>query len=470
MRKTKIIATLGPASSDKKTLEHMIRSGMNVARINCSHGNHEEYQKLIEHVQSAAVKLKTPIAILMDLGGPKIRIGDFNKHEHVVLRKGAEFILTTEKIAGDEKRVSINYKRLPHEVRPGTHIMIDDGKIALEVLHVRGKDIHTRVLLGGQIRPRRGVNVPDGMLSLPAITEKDRRDIEFGLDADVDYFALSFVRSANDIHALRRILKKRNSYAKIISKIETRDAMSDINAIIAATDAVMIARGDLAVEIPKEEVPIAQKLIIVRSLAAGKPVITATQMLDSMTAHPSPTRAEVNDVANAIFDGTDAIMLSQETAIGIDPAHVIRTMASIAETSEESSLYKEMLAHRTLPINGIVDAVSAAVVQVARQVGAKAIVTFSETGSTPRMVSRQKPPVPILVLTPHVSTYRQLALSWGCLAHMNREIRTVNDAISDARRTLLKMHLAHQGDTFVLVAGTPFGVQGGTNALIVQKV
>jgi pyruvate kinase len=468
-KKTKIVATLGPASDDVTTLRKMIRAGLNVARINCSHGNHEEYAARIERVRTAAAKEKANIAILLDLAGPKIRIGEFGS-ETVTLKKGHGFTLTTKKIVGDETRASINYPALPKEVAPGVHILVDDGKLSLRVVRVKGDAIETVVEIGGTIRARRGVNVPDGKLSISAITAKDKKDIDFGVAMGVDFFALSFVRHESDVLKLRKMLEERASTAGIIAKIETQGAMERIVEIIATARGVMVARGDLAVEIPKEHVPLAQKQIIRAANIAGKTVITATQMLDSMTEHMTPTRAEIGDVANAIFDGTDAVMLSQETAIGIDPAHVVATMASIATHTEQSPLYRDEVMRLRDRASGIVDTVSSAVAQSVASTGAVAVVALTESGFTPRMVSRHKPEAPILALTPIATTYRQLALTYGISAEMSTRVRDMNTAITLAKKELLRAKLAQKGDVFLLVAGIPFGKRGGTNSLTIQTL
>ena len=468
-KKTKIVATLGPASSDIFTLRRMIRGGLNVARINCSHGNQAEYAALIATVRAAATKEKVDVAILLDLAGPKIRIGDFAT-DTVTLKKGHSFTLTTKKITGDEKRASINYPLLPMEVTPGMHLLLDDGKLSLKVVRVKDDEIETQVEIGGIIHSRRGVNIPEGKLSISAITAKDRKDIDFGISQGVDFFALSFVRHESDVLKLRKILTERGCTSGIIAKIETQGAMERISEIIAAARGVMVARGDLAVEIPKEHVPLAQKQIIRAANIAGKTVITATQMLDSMTEHATPTRAEIGDVANAIFDGTDAVMLSQETAIGVDPAHVVATMASIAMHTEQSPLYRDEVTRLRGKATGIVDTLSSAVAQSVTESCSVAVVALTESGFTPRMVSRHKPEAPILALTPITTTYRQLALTYGVTARLTPRVRDVNTAIALARKELMRTKLAKKGDVFLLVAGIPFGKSGGTNSLTIQTV
>jgi pyruvate kinase len=469
LRKTKIVATIGPSSSDEATLTKMIRSGMNVARINCSHGNREEYRIVIERIRKVAKKLKVPVAILLDLSGIKIRIGEFAGGK-IVLEEGKPFTLTTTKTQGDERGVFVDYPKLPKEAKPGMHILLDDGKIVLEVVAASTKEIYTTVVTGGEIRSRRGVNIPGAFLSTETITPKDREDIAFGTDIKVDYIALSFVRTAKDITKLHEIITSHHAQAGVIAKIETQQAVEDIDAIIEHADGIMVARGDLAVEVPKEEVPLIQKTVIRKCNAAGKPVITATQMLDSMATHTTPTRAEVNDVANAIFDGTDAVMLSGESAIGIHPALAIATMSDIALRVEGSDLYKsDIMRLETLP-KGTVDAVSSSVARIVRTENLFAIVALTESGFTARMVSRHKPIVPILVLTPVEDTYRKLVLSYGCYPTLiPAPIRTMKDALARSRKALTSEHFAEKGKHFMLVVGIPFGIHGETNTLSIQE-
>jgi pyruvate kinase len=468
-KKTKIVATLGPASSDVLTLRNMIVAGMNVARINCSHGTHEEYKQLIDAVREAAHKEKRNIAILLDLCGPKIRIGDFAE-KSVTLKKGHKFTIHTKTVVGDEHQVSINYKAITREVTAGMDLLIDDGKLVLRVDHVHKESIETTVHIGGSIRSRRGVNIPEANLSISAISAKDKKDIEFGVKMKVDFFALSFVRHEQDVLKLQKILEEKKCHAGIIAKIETRGAIERIDQIMSAARGVMVARGDLAVEIPKEEVPLAQKHIIRSANMTGKTVITATQMLDSMTNHHTPTRAEIGDVANAIFDGTDAVMLSQETAIGVDPAHTVFTMATIAGRTEHSPLYSEEVMRMRGKVSGTVDSISSDVARSVSESGAVAIVALSESGFTARMVSRHKPNVPILTLTPSESALRQLALTHGVTSRLTHNVKNIDDALSLARRELLNSKLAKKGDVFLFVGGIPFGRFGGTNMLIIQTV
>ncbi len=469
IRKTKIVATLGLSSSTEKELTEMARAGMNVARLNFSHGSHEDHSKLIDTVRAVSLKLKTPIAIIQDLMGPKIRIGDFGT-EQIHLKKGSDFTLTVEPCTGDENHASVSYRDLPKEVSAGMDILLDDGKIKLRAMSVGEKEILCKVIDGGDIRGRRGVNVPGAHLNIGSLTEKDKKDLELGIKKGVDFVALSFVQTANDIKKLRAILEKKNANIGIIAKIETDAAVKNIDSIIEAADGIMVARGDLAVEIPKEDVPLVQKIIIKKAIEAGKPVITATQMLDSMITSPVPTRAEVNDVANAIFDGTDAVMLSGETAMGEHPVLVIETMSRIALRTEGSELYEEAVAKFKRTSHGMVDSVSASVSAIAASVGAKAIVALSERGFTPRMISRYKPKTPILVLTPNEATNRQIILSFGCISEIVPPVGTLDEAIALSKQMLLKKKLLEKGDVFVLAAGVPFGHTGGTNMLLVQTI
>lgn len=468
-KKTKIVATLGPATIEVPTLRKMIKAGMNVARINCSHGTQEEYLVQINAVRIASHKEKANVAILLDLCGPKIRIGDFDT-KTITLKKGQKFVLTTKNIRGNAGIVSINYKALPREAAVGMHLTLDDGKLLLRIDRIHEHEIETTVEGGGTIRGRRGVNIPEAKLSIAALTAKDMRDINFGVAQKVDFFALSFVRHEQDVLKLRKILLEKKSHAGIIAKIETRGAMDRIEEIIQVARGVMVARGDLAVEITREGVPLAQKQIIRAANIAGKTVITATQMLDSMTTQSTPTRAEIGDVANAIFDGTDAVMLSQETSIGVDPAHVVATMASIALHTEQSDLYRNEVVRLRGIATGIVDTVSSAVAQSILTSGAVAIVALTESGFTPRMVSRHKPGAPILALTTIEETHRQLALTYGITANMTKDVHSISEALTLARRELLRTKLAHKGDVFLLVAGIPFGKRGGTNTLVIQTV
>lgn len=470
-KQTKIVATLGPASADIKVLEKMLRAGMNVARINFSHGDHAEHGARIDSARTAAATLDQPIAILQDLCGPKIRIGDF-VNEEVTLKKNDLFTITTRKVEGTKEMVSVSLASLPSCVKEGMRIMLEDGKYILEVVKVENENIHTKVLAGGIIRSRRGVNVPGAMLPIGVLTAKDKKDLAFGITKNVDMVALSFVQTAKDVTSLRSILNKAKSKALIIAKIETQAAIDNLDAIIAVADGIMIARGDLAVEVPKEDVPLLQKRMIRACRKLGKPVITATQMLDSMTESPVPTRAEVADVANAVFDGTDAVMLSQESAVGDDPTLVVETMASIAMRAETSDFYREAMEKRR-PMNEITptDVTTLSATHDAHLLGVKAIVAFTETGSTARMLSRHRPHLPIISLTPHEMVAHQLSVSFGVIPVVDRSrVKQLEDAIALAKRVLLERKCAKKGDMFILVAGLPFGASGATNTCSIQVV
>ncbi len=468
--KTKIVATLGPSSTDKKAIGALITAGMNVARLNFSHGDHDSHLALIQGIRTQSEHLKTPVAILADLGGPKIRIGDFAEGQ-VTLVRGAKFTLTTRKVEGSSDIVEVNYSRLPHEVSKDTHIMLNDGRVVLRVLEVKnGTDIHTLVEVGGMIRSRRGVNVPGTSLSIPTITAKDKKDIGFCVRHNVDFITLSFVRHEQDIADLRRILKDHAPNINIVAKIETLQAMERLEAIIEAADAVMVARGDLAIEIPREDVPLAQKRIITLANQFGKPVITATQMLDSMKHEEAPTRAEVNDVANAILDGTDAVMLSDETAVGDHPALAVEVMRRIAERVEDSVFYDEQCSGRTWPVRNAMDSITAAIARVSRSTSACAIVALSESGYTGRLVARHRPRRPIIVLTPNKKTYYQSLLTFGCIPVEAPVITSTKDALTHARKALRSFKLGTKGDTFVLGAGLPLGKPGPTNMLLIETL
>jgi pyruvate kinase len=466
--KTKIVATLGPKSASKEVIMDMLDAGMTVARFNMSHGSHEEHATLMHTARLASKSAKRPLAILQDLSGPKIRIGDFET-EMVTLEEGQELVLTTTPCTGTKDRVWVNYEKLPREVTEGMSIYLNDGKIMLKVTKLTDTDIHTEVQNGGDIRGRRGVNVPDGNLTISSLTPKDRKDLKFGLAQGIDFVTLSFVRTADDIHTLRKLIGKEHDVT-IVAKIETKTAIDNIESIIEATDAIMVARGDLAIEVPAARVPLLQKRIIQLANHAGKPVITATQMLDSMRNAPVPTRAEVNDVANAILDGTDAVMLSDESAVGEYPARAVRTMARVAREVEGDPIFTERQKAWDFAPRNTCDVVSRSIAQAVRTVKAKAIVAFSESGHTGRMVARYRPAVPILVLTPNQSTYNKSLVTYACEPVLVPPAKHLVDAQKLARKALVSRGLAEECDTYVLGAGIPFGAPGATNAMLVDKV
>lgn len=471
IKKTKIVCTIGPATESEKTLGELVSAGMNVMRLNFSHGDFAEHQVRVNNIRNIIKKTGKPIAILQDLAGPKIRIGEFEKGL-TVLKEGAKFTLTTDKVMGNDEKVSINYPMLPKEVKVGDHILLHDGKKALVVTEVKGNDVICKVTVGGEIKNKRGVNLPDSDLSVSSITEKDREDLKFGLKNKVDYFALSFVRRPEDIAELRDILNKAKCDARIIAKIETPQALKNIDEILKLTDGIMVARGDLAVEIPAEEVPLVQKMLIQKCNQAGKPVITATQMLESMINSPVPTRAEVSDVANAILDGTDAIMLSEETTLGQFPVKAVQMMTRIAEKIENDSQYRNLVTSRKYsdPIKRTSDALGNGAMEVAKESGAKVIVALTDRGFAARMISRYKPEQKILALTPNQKTQNQLALSYGCVSIVCKKFGQITEAIKEAKALTLKSKLAVKGDKIVIVFGLPLGKSGGTNSLIVETL
>lgn len=467
-KKTKIVATIGPNSSSERLMTAMAKAGMNVVRLNFSHGDHAEHEAYIKTARAVSAKIKRPIAIIQDLSGPKIRIGDFYKNS-IVLKKGGVFTLTTKKITGDETKVFVDYPRLPREVKKGGIIMLNDGKEKLQVIRVAKNAITCKVLTGGEIKGRRGINVPDARLSLRSITDKDKKDLAFGLKQKVDFVAFSFVRRPEDVDELRAYIKKAKSDASIIAKIETREAIENIDEIIERADGIMIARGDLAIEVPAQDVPVLQKMIIAKCNAAGKPVITATQMLESMIKSPTPTRAEVSDIANSILDGTDAVMLSEETALGDYPAETVATMASVARRTEEMPR-KIVLPIDKEKMRGIADSITAAVVKTARAVDAKVIVALTESGFTARMISRWKPSQPIMVMTPNERTRVKLALSYGCIPISIQVFKYVGQVTDEVKRLVRIKSLAKKGDRVVIAAGVPFGRAGSTNMLLVRTL
>lgn len=466
-KSTKIVATIGPASSHGPLLSDMIAAGLNVARLNFSHGSHEEHAARVKLVRAAGKRAGKRVAILQDLGGPKIRIGDFADGP-VTLVPGARFTLTTEKVAGTVSKTYINYPMLPREVKRGMSIMINDGKIRLSVESITKTDVVCRVVVGGEVSNRKGVNVPGANLSIRSLTGKDKDDVKFGIEHDVEFIALSFVRQASDVEELRAILKKAGSKAMIVAKMETEEAVANMDAILAVTDAVMVARGDLAVEIGPENVPMVQKTLIKKANRLGKPVITATQMLDSMEHAPVPTRAEVSDVANAIFDGTDAIMLSGETATGDYPLIVIETMARVARAAEVARTKRQFVDLEQS--HDVIDAVTLSVVRVAEDIGAKAIIALTESGLTARMIARFRMPLPIYSISPREIACNQLVLSHGVFPIKKTLSKDIDVFTREIAAFVVKEKIAKKGDKIVLSAGMPFGKVGSTNTLFVLTV
>ena len=471
-KKTNIVCTIGPVTESVDQLASLLKAGMNVMRLNFSHGDFAEHQKKIDNLKKAIAKTGIPAATFQDLGGPKIRTGEFDTESgRVTIKKGQQFILTTKLIKGDENRVYINYDKLPKEAKVGDRIMLDDGKKQLKVEKIQGTEIYTKVIAGGELKGRRGVNLPDTDLSISSLTPKDKKDIEFGLKNKVDYFALSFVRRPSDVQELRAILTKAKSKAGIISKIETPQALEAIDEIIELSDAIMVARGDLAVEIPAEEVPLAQKMMIRKCNEVGKPVITATQMLESMIKSPVPTRAEVSDVANAILDGTDAVMLSEETTLGDYPVEAVSVMTRVALQVEKDLLHKQLLISSSdKEEKGIGESICSSAVKTASRVGAKYIVSLTNSGKGARMMSRHRGDKSILVFTPNEVTSRQTNLSFGCYPFLIKHFKTINEAFEVIRTNIIKEKIVSKGDKIVVVTGVPFGKAGQSNVLFVDTI
>lgn len=470
MRRTKIVCTLGPASSELAVLKELINAGMNVARLNFSHGTHEEHAATIAAVRQAAREQKSNLALLLDTKGPEIRIGTFPEGK-ATLREGEPFTLTVNQIEGSSTAVSVNYPGIVRDVEPGMRILLDDGLIALEVLDVTETDVRCRVVTGGELSNKKGVNIPGAVLHLPAISKKDQDDIIFAVKHDMDFIAASFIRKADDVLAIRSILEAYRSDIQIIAKIENQEGVDNIDKILAAADGVMVARGDLGVEIPAEDVPLVQKMIISKCNALGKPVITATQMLDSMIRNPRPTRAEASDVANAIFDGTDAVMLSGETAVGRYPLEAVRTMARIAERAETALHYEKILESFDPPAErSVTDAISFATCHAAQELGAAAIITATQSGSTAKSVSKYKPKARIVAVTPKEAVARRLALTWGVYPALCRPTSTTDEMFAAAIEASLHNGFIKNGDLVIITAGVPVGVSGTTNLLRVHTV
>ncbi len=471
MKKTKIVCTLGPASEEKSILTDLILQGLNVTRFNFSHGNHEEHKVRINLVKEVSRELDIPVAIMLDTKGPEIRTGDF-KDGHVELKKGENVIITAKDMLGDSDVFSITYKKLAQDVEIGDTILIDDGLIGLEVLEIIDDDIKCLVKNTGEVKNKKGINVPGVKIGLPAITDKDIKDIKFGIENGIDLIAASFIRKPEDVIEIRKVLEENNADdIQIISKIESQEGLDNIDGIIEVSDGIMVARGDLGVEIPAEDVPLAQKQIIEKCNRAGKPVIIATQMLDSMIRNPRPTRAEVNDVAIAVYDGADAIMLSGETAIGKFPIEAVKIMSNIAKKIEASLDYKHILSSR---IKGnkitMTNAISHATCTTAQDMQANAIITATSSGYTARAVSKFRPKAPIIAATTSRKVMRKLSLMWGVYPVLTEETNSTDEIIDISVKKALEKQLIKNGDLVVITAGVPVGVAGSTNLIKVHIV
>jgi pyruvate kinase len=471
MRRTKIVCTIGPASESLDNLKKLMNAGMNVARLNFSHGDYEEHGARIRNIREACSETGNIVAILLDTKGPEIRTGKL-REEPIELVQDKHIILTTEEVLGDTERISVTYKDLPRDVHVGSTILVDDGLIGMTVVDVRGSEIECRIVNGGQLKSKKGVNVPGVKIKLPGITEKDANDIVFGIQQNVDFIAASFVRKASDVMEIRELLERHNApHIQIISKIENQEGVDNLDEILEVSDGLMVARGDLGVEIPAEDVPIVQKQMIKKCNLVGKPVITATMMLDSMQRNPRPTRAESSDVANAVFDGTDAVMLSGETAAGKYPVESVQTMARIAERAESALEYREIFTRQAqAQQTTVTEAISQAVANSALELDAKAILTATESGYTARMVSKYRPKAPIIAVTPNDQVIRRLSLIWGVIPVKGVEASTTDELFDFAVDSSIQAGLVSLGDIVVITAGVPVGRSGTTNIIKIHQV
>lgn len=471
LRKTKVVCTLGPASDQEETIEQLILAGMDAARFNFSHGTHETHAALLTRFKRVRDNLGRPVATILDTKGPEIRIRTFSCGS-IELHDGDPFVLTTQEADGDQNRVSVTYANLHQELQPGCHVLIDDGLVDLEVEFIDGQDITCRVVTGGALSSNKSINIPNVSISLPALTEKDRDDLRFAVENDFDFVAASFVRRASDVEEIRAVL---DGYGGrnigIIAKIENREGVDNLDAIVNAADGIMVARGDLGVEIPAYEVPVIQKRMIKTAIHEGKVVITATQMLDSMIRNPRPTRAEVSDVANAVFDGTSCVMLSGETASGKYPLEALQTMVSIVAAAEEGVDYWKRFKNTNVDYTAsISDAISHTSCLTAMDLGATALLTATQSGYTARMISRFRPGCAVAALTTQEKVRRQLAIVWGVAPYLSGNVDSTDRLFSLCVDTAKKEGLVQEGDTVVITAGVPLGNSGTTNLIKAQVV
>jgi pyruvate kinase len=467
MRRAKIVCTLGPAVESPEKVRELIAAGMNMARLNLSHGSYEEHQGRLDRVRAAAKESGKAIAVLVDLQGPKIRLARFENGPHELVR-GDIFTITTDDVPGTKERVGTTYKGLPGDCKAGDRILIDDGKVTVEVVEVKGNDVVTKCIQPGFVSNNKGINLPGVAVSVPAMSEKDEDDLRWGLRAGADFIALSFVRNAADIKDVHAIMDEVGIRVPVIAKIEKPQAVTNLVEIVEAFDGIMVARGDLGVELPIEDVPMVQKRCVELARDAAKPVIVATQMLDSMITNSSPTRAEATDCANAVLDGADALMLSGETSVGEFAIEAVKTMARIIERTEELGLDRirpMMTAPRTKG-----GAITKAASEVGATVGAKFLVTFTQSGDSARRISRLRSPIPILAITPEEGTYNRLALSWGVESLVTPMVKHTDEMVLQADKMLLDGKRANEGELVMIVAGSPPGIPGSTNAMRVHKV
>ena len=470
MKRTKIVCTLGPASEKEEVLTQLVENGLNVCRFNFSHGSHEEHKGRLDVAKKVREKLDQPVALLLDTKGPEIRTGNFAEPE-VLLEEGQKFTITMKDVVGTKEMCTVSYKDLANDVVPGNTILIDDGLVGLKVTEVNGDDIVCIVENSGIVKNHKGVNVPGVKINLPAITEKDTSDIEFGISQGIDYIAASFVRKASDVLAIREILERNNATdIQIISKIENQEGVDNLDEILKVSDGIMVARGDLGVEIPTEDIPVVQKMMIKKCNELAKPVITATQMLDSMMRNPRPTRAEVTDVANAIYDGTDAIMLSGETAAGKYPVEAVKTMATIAKRTEKTLDYDNLLKQNAKNNSTVTDAISHATCTTAVDLDASAIITSTSSGYTARMVSKFRPKCPIIATTNDEKIMRRLALTWGVYSVKSSDSKNTDEVIENSIEAARSANYINNGELVVITAGVPVGVSGTTNLIKVHVI
>lgn len=467
MRRAKIVCTMGPAVESPEKAAELIAAGMNVARLNLSHGGYAEHQNRLDLIRSAAAAAGQPVAILVDLQGPKIRLGRFANGPHDLAR-GDIFTITTEEVSGTKERVGTTYKGLPGDCRKGDRILIDDGKVTVEVLEVKGNDVITKVIEPGAVSNNKGINLPGVAVSVPAMSDKDKDDLRWGLKAGADFIALSFVRSAKDIDDVHAIMDEVGVRVPVIAKIEKPQAVENLEEIVAAFDGIMVARGDLGVEMPIEDIPLVQKRCVTLARENAKPVIVATQMLDSMITNSRPTRAEATDCANAVLDGADALMLSGETSVGAFAIEAVQTMARIIEKTEQEALHLiPALKHNPRTKGG---AITKAATEVGLTVGAKFLAAFTKSGDSARRMSRLRCAIPILALTPDASTFNQMSLSWGVEPILTPLVTTTDEMVKQVDAIVLESKRAAQGELILIVAGSPPGIPGSTNAMRVHQV
>ncbi len=470
LRKTKLVCTIGPASSPSRVIEKMMQAGMNVARLNFSHGTREEHAEVIRTIRDFSAVLDIPVAILIDLPGPKPRTGRLKKKQ-VHIKEGDNLSLTSERVPGDEHRISVDFPAFFNDIKAGDFIFLNDGAIQLKVISTTNIEVKCKVVVGGLLSDNKGINVPGVRLNVPSVTSEDLKNLAFAVEQGVDFVAISFVRSVADVLEVKQILQEKRANIPLIAKIETHEGANDIDRIIAEVDGIMIARGDLGIEIPLKKVPIVQKEIIRKCNQAGKPVIVATQMLESMVGATRPTRAEVSDVANAIFDGTDAVMLSAETAVGKYPVRAVNTMASIITETEKVLPYERILLEKSEQVTAQTDdAISYAACHMSQRLGAACIVAYTSSGSTALRVSKYRPKVPILAITPSANTARRLMLSWGIEPHLATEPSNVDIMFQEAAQLALQNGIAKRGELVIITAGIPMGTPGSTNVVKVHRV